>query len=192
MGELDKERWEKFAMLTATGHKRADAFFGAGYQAKNRQTATKRGVALFAKLEIKARVVEIEAELRGNAIAKAEIDREWVLRGLKTNIERAAQAKPVRDRHGKDTGQFKYEPAAVNRGYELVGKELGMFTERFQVEGLDSVIEGMSTEEIRAHIRAACTEVGLRVVDMDDDQLRDFIVRNAERVGLRVSLIAPH
>ena len=125
MGELQKERWERFAMLTATGHKRADAFFGAGYHAQTRQVATKRGVALFAKPEIKARVAEIETELRGNAIAKAEIDREWVLRGLKENIERSKQAKPVRDRQGKETGDYKYEPAAVNRGYELVGKELG-------------------------------------------------------------------
>ena len=54
------------------------------------------------------------------------------------------------------------------------------------------MIEGMSTEEIRTYIRTAATEVGLRMVDMNDDELRDFIVRNAERVGLHVTPVQPH
>ncbi len=47
MRELGNPRREKFAKLTATGHKRADAYIGAGYHTKSRDVATKRGVALF-------------------------------------------------------------------------------------------------------------------------------------------------
>jgi hypothetical protein len=94
MSELSNPRHEKFAKLTATGHKRADAYIGAGYDTKSRNVATKCGVALSARVEIKARVAEIETELRENSLRKAEVDREWVLKGLKENIERAGQAKP--------------------------------------------------------------------------------------------------
>ena len=100
-------RWEKFAKLTAMGSKRADAYLGSGYSAKTRKAAEKRGVGLYARLEVKARVTEIENELRENSILKAEVDREWVLRGLKENIERASQAKPVLNRQGQPTGQYK-------------------------------------------------------------------------------------
>ena len=192
MAELDNPRWEKFAELTATGSKRADAYLAAGYSTKTRQAATKRGVALFAKPEVKARVTELETELRENSLAKAELDREWVLRGLKDNIERAGQVKPVLNRRGEATGQYKYEPSAVNRGYELVGKELGMFADRLVMDNLDEKLEGMSGEELRSFVRAAATEVGLRMVEMNDDELRVFIMRNAERVGLHVEPAPTH
>ncbi len=183
--ELGNPRHEQFAKLTATGHKRADAYVGAGYQTGTRKVATKRGVALFAKLEIKARVTEIEEELRKNSIAKAEVDREWVLRGLKTNIERASQTKPVLNRKGEPTGEFKYEPSAVNRGYELVGKELGMFADRLVLDNLDEELEGMTHTELRAFVRAAAADVGLRVVEMNDDEWRTAIRRHGPRLGFR-------
>ena len=64
MGELGNPRHEKFAKLTATGAKRADAYLAAGYHTKTREVATKRGVRLYARSEIRARVTEIETELR--------------------------------------------------------------------------------------------------------------------------------
>ena len=192
MAKLDNPRWEKFAELTATGQKRADAYIGAGYRTKTREVATKRGGALYAKPEIKARVTEIETALRENSVLRAEVDREWVLRGLKENIHRASQVKPVLNRQGEPTGQYKYEPSAVNRGYELVGKELGMFVERYSMENLDAELEGKSGDELRALVRTAASEVGLRMVEMNDDELRDFILRNAERVGLQVAPAPTH
>ena len=192
MGELGNPRHEKFAKLTATGHKRADAYLAAGYHTKSRDVATKRGVALYAKLDVKARVAELETDLRENSLSRAEVDREWVVRGLKDNIERASQTKPVLNRQGEPTGQFKYEPAAVNRGLELMGKELGMFADRVVFDDLDKELEGLSGEELRTFVRTAASEVGLRVVDMNDGEVRDFILRNAERVGLRVERAPTH
>ena len=90
------------------------------------------------------------------------------------------------NRQGEPTGQYKYEPSAVNRGYELVGKELGMFTERLVLDNLDSELEGMSHDDLRKYVRAMAGEVGLRVVEMNDDEVRDFIFRHAERVGRQV------
>ena len=149
-------------------------------------------MALYATPEIKARVIGIEAELRGNSLARAEIDREWVLRGLKENIHRASQVKPVLNRQGEPTGQYKYEPGAVNRGYELVGKELGMFVERFSMESLDATLEGMNSQELRAFMRSAAIEVGLRMLDMTDDETRVFILKHAPRVGLKATPAPVH
>lgn len=192
MAKLDNPRWEKFAELTATGQKRADAYIGAGYRTKTREVATKRGGALYAKLEIKARVTEIETALRENSVLRAEVDREWVLRGLKENIHRASQVKPVLNRQGEPTGQYKYEPSAVNRGYELVGKELGMFVERYSMENLDATLEGLSGDELRAFLRVAAMEVGLRMLDMTEDETRQFILKHAPRLGLEVTPAPVH
>ena len=67
----------RIASSVATGSKRADAYVGAGYSTRTRKIATKRGVELFAKPE--ARVAEIEKELRDSAIARAGMNREWVM-----------------------------------------------------------------------------------------------------------------
>ena len=187
MGELGNPRHEKFAKLTATGSKRADAYLGAGYHTKTREVATKRGVRLYARPDVKARVTEIETQLRENALAQAELDRAWVLRGLKENIEKSSQVKPVLDRRGNPTGLYKYEPSSVNKAYELVGKELGMFADRFIVQDLDAELEGKTPAELRAFVKGMCSEVGLRCIEMNDDELRQFILRNSERVGLQVT-----
>jgi phage terminase small subunit len=59
-----------------------------------------------------------------------EIDADFVLKRLQENLERAMQAEPVRDSHGKPTGEYRYDGAVANRALELLGKHLGMFTDR--------------------------------------------------------------
>jgi len=185
MPKLNNPRWEKFAKCTATGMKRPDAYEAAGYKASNRKAASKRGVNLYSKPQIKGRVAELEEDLREDTLSQAEIDRSYVLTNLKQNSERAQQAVPMVDRSGNTTGEFKLDTSASNRALELMGKEVGMFQDRFDTEGLDAKIKDMTTLEVRAAIRAAATDVGLRMVEMDDEQLRTFILINAPRVGLR-------
>ena len=115
-----------------------------------------------------------------------------MIRGLKENIEKSSQTTPVRNRQGEPTGTFKYEPAACNRAYELLGKELGMFVERFSVANLDNELDGMSPEQLRSFIGAAAMQAGLRLVDMNDESTKKFILANAERVGLEVSEMPLH
>ena len=68
------------------------------------------------------------------AVTRACIDRDYVLAGLKENFERAMQYKPVLDGKGKPTGEYAYSGAVANRALELLGKDLGMFSN----EGADS------------------------------------------------------
>jgi len=192
MPKLRNPRWEELAKLTAMGHKRADAYLGAGFEARKHGKPDRRSAAnrcsrlIMSHPEIQARITELETELRENALKQAEVDRDFVLRGLKDNIEKASQAKALRDREGNETGEYSYQGSVVNRGLELMGKELGMFAERFLVGDLDSELAGMDPQQLRQFIRGAATEVGLRMVDMNDDDTRAFIQANCERVGLRV------
>ena len=50
------------------------------------------------------------------------------------------QAVAVRGNDGKATGEYRYEGSVANRALELLGKELGMFVERHEVDQTTMVI----------------------------------------------------
>ncbi len=194
MPKLDQPRWEEFAKQRAGGSKLSDAYLGSGFRVdakKGRQrttTATNRaGKLLRLHPEIGARIAELEDEYRAKAAEKADVDRAYVLNELKENIERSKAETPVLDRDGNQTGVYKREGSVINRGAELIGKELGMFADRVLTGTLDGELEGMSREQLRGFIRAACNEVGLRMIDMTDDQKREWIYTQAPKLDLIVT-----
>lgn len=183
---LDNARHEKFCQLTAQGFKRHEAYNQAGYDCKSKQVAMQSGVKLFQRPTIKARVLEIEQTLSEKALTNAGLDRLWVLNGIKANIERAIQAKPVLDKQGRPTGTYKADLAVANRGYEMIGKEFNMFGDRVTFEGLDGELDGMNGDQLRTFLRGIVSEVGMRVVEMSREEKREWIIREAPGVGLRV------
>ena len=74
------------------------------------------------------------------------------------------QVVPVRDRSGRETGNFKYDGMVANRALELLGKELGMFRDaidhthknldkdptKWTKEQLDEVIAAFEREQPEA------------------------------------------
>lgn len=74
------------------------------------------------------------AERQAELAAENGLSQQWVLDRLKENAARAAQAEPVLDSKGKPTGEYQYEGAVVNRSVELIGKHLGMFVDRQEVQ----------------------------------------------------------
>lgn len=193
MPKLKNPRWEEFAKQKAIGQKNADAYFAAGFEVNGkkgsarRRTASNRACRLTREHpEIDARIEELTTKAREDAIERSTLDRNYVLDKLKANIERASQAIPVLDRDGRETGEYKFDGAVVNRGSELLGKELGMFADRTLIGSLDGELEGMTNEQLRAYVRSLCNEIGLRMVDMDEEQTREWIVANAPKVGLKV------
>ncbi len=62
-----------------------------------------------------------------------------------------------------------------------------MFVERFSNENLDAQLEGMDRQEILATVKALVSEVGLRTLDMTDDETRAWILKHAPRLGLEVT-----
>ena len=187
MPELRNPRWEAFARFTAIGKKRAEAHKLAGYTAKTAKTHANLATRLLTKPEVKARVTEIEEELRTNAVAKAGLDREYVLTELRKNHEKCATPEPVIGRDGEPSGEMKFNAAGSNKALELMGKELGRFADRLILDDFDEHLQGMNGEDLRAFVASVASEVGIRVVNQSDEQSRDWIQKTAARLGRRVT-----
>ncbi|MCX8129759.1 MAG: terminase small subunit [Clostridia bacterium] len=63
---------------------------------------------------------------------KIDINSQWVLKRLVELSERCMQGTPVYDKEGNETGEWKFEANAANRSLELIGKHLGMFTDKVE------------------------------------------------------------
>jgi len=88
-----------------------------------------------------AHVASHIAELMKSRASEYEISQGWVIERLIDTYRKAAEAVPVTDFRGNETGQFKFDSQGANRSLELIGKHLGMFADRLKVEGqLEQVI----------------------------------------------------
>src|SRR5215469_2792550 len=121
MGLLSNAKHEMFAQAIVRGTPITKAYVVAGYPAN-------RGNASRLRLHegIKARITELQGQKTAavelaqlSAAERVGVDQFWVLRSLKRN---AVMAMRVGDR------------AAAARSLELIGKHLGMFIERKQID----------------------------------------------------------
>lgn len=100
----------------------------AGYSAA---TAEQQASRLLRSVKVKAMVDEAMAE----RAARTEITADWVLGNLKSIAERCMQQEAVRGPDGEPSGEFKFDASGANRALELIGKHLGMFTDRVEHSG---------------------------------------------------------
>lgn len=102
----------------------------AGYSVK---TAGSQAHDLLKKPEIQ----EFVSSCATSRAKSVEITAEYVLSTIKNTIERCAQAEPVFDREGVETGEYKFDSAAVLKGSELLGKYLKLFTDKVDLQSSD-------------------------------------------------------
>jgi phage terminase small subunit len=121
MAILRNPRWERFAQELAGGTTAGQAYELAGFS-PNPANAWR----LHQREEIGRRIDEIlDQKQRAadkaveNAAEKAGVDAFWVMRRLRTNSVLAAR---------------RGDTAASNRAAELIGKHIGMFIEKKQIE----------------------------------------------------------
>mgnify|MGYP001579593826 CR=1 FL=1 len=95
------------------------------------------------------------AAVKANLASAAErngVTVDWAFSRLHENVERSLQAIPVLDREGKPTGEYQYEPAAVNRGVELAMKHLKLLGDEATPAEVHNtlIFQGFTIEELRA------------------------------------------
>lgn len=98
----------------------------AGYSAK---TAEQQGPRLLGNVGVAEAIRTAQAE----RAERVQVTADWVVGRLVENVERAMQTEPVRDREGNETGEYVYAGAVANKALELLGKHLGLFTDRVDV-----------------------------------------------------------
>jgi phage terminase small subunit len=106
------------------------AYKRAGYKADG-HSAESAAARLLSNVEV-AQQVQAAMDKRSNDLG---IDAQYVLKTIRDTMERCAQAVPVRDRDGGETGEYKFDASAVLKGAELLGKHLKMFTDKTELSG---------------------------------------------------------
>ncbi len=108
----------------------AGAYKRAGYSVTNDHAAAAGAHRLLTNVDIQKAIAAAQ-----QARAKStELTQEFVVNKLRENLARAMQETPVCDREGNPTGEFTYQGAVANKALELLGKHLGMFADKHEVE----------------------------------------------------------
>jgi Terminase small subunit len=120
MSVLDNQKHEAFAQAYVRTNNGVKAAIEAGYAPSgSRNAASVRAAGLMKNAKVKARIDELQQQLTKKASQAVALDRAWVLDRLKQNADLALDEK---------------DRSAANRALELLGKEIGMFVERKQLQ----------------------------------------------------------
>ncbi len=151
MPELKNPRHERHVQGLAAGKTSDQAYVDAGFKPDRHNAAR-----LTTKDHIQARL----AELQRKAAEKAVVDKAWVLRRLRENVERAMQIEPVLDAKGKPTGVFNYQGSVANQAIKLLGQDMGMFVERKEV-GKPGEFDQLTDAEIKRELEREFKALGI-------------------------------
>ena len=115
---------------------------------------------------VKARINDLSVEVSQRVIEAAAVNKGWVIDRLKKVVERCMQAEPVMkmvDGELQETGEYKFDSSGANKALELIGKELGMFSTKIDVNHNHMVT--MSDAQLKAQANALAAELGLPLLE---------------------------
>jgi len=105
----------------------------AGY---SEDTARQIASQNLSKVNVADRIAELQAERSNRTL----VDADYVIKGLLEVHKRCLQAEPVMVR-GEDgmeeSGEFKFEHSGANKSLELLGKHLGIFTDKLDIRATE-------------------------------------------------------
>ena len=99
----------------------------AGYSQK---TANEQGTQQLVKLSVQSEVKRLLDE----RARRVEVDADFVVRALVENVQRSMQAVAMLDSDGNPIGEYRYNGAVANKALELLGRHLGMFIDKHEIE----------------------------------------------------------
>lgn len=104
----------------------------AGY---SERSARVNGPRMLSNADVSARVKEIQEE----RMHQLGLDAYWVLKRLKDTSDRCMQAEPVVEwdrinNEWRETGEYQFDSQGSNRAAELIGKHIGMFTDKIKMD----------------------------------------------------------
>ena len=105
----------------------------AGYSVK---TAYRQGADLLQKTSIREAIEKAQAK----RARRVEVTQDYVLSNLVEVVERSMQRAPVTDRKGEQVTDeegravWTFDAKNANRALELLGKHLGIFTDKIRAE----------------------------------------------------------
>lgn len=129
----------------------------AGYSAK---TANREGTRLLSKAVIRSRVEAATAKRS----ERVELTQDYVITGIREVVERCMQKIPVLDGDGVPSGEWRFEPNATLKGYELLAKHLGMLRDRISLENPDgsALVEGNALQSMAAILAVSAGTVSTK------------------------------
>jgi hypothetical protein len=139
MPVLKNARQEEFCHRVAEGESQTQAYINSGYSKVGAHGHSSRlvavGIVASRIAEIKANITRIEEEKDRKLEQKVGVTRAWILEELQ-GVVNDSKIAPV-------------NLSARNRALELMGKELGMFSDRMQVSGTEGgpmhyIVEGLA------------------------------------------------
>ena len=81
----------------------------------------------------KPAILENIAKLRKDQATRTLVDADYVINGLLSVHKRCMQEEAVTDKEGGSTGEYKFEHSGANKSLELLGKHLGIFSEKLDI-----------------------------------------------------------
>lgn len=149
----------------------------AGYSERSASVTAAR---LLTNAKISTRV----KELMKNRADKLNLDAYWVLKRLKDVSDRSMQAEPITEwdySKGEmvETGEYQFDSNGANRATELIGKHLGMFDPKLN---LQMTMMKAQIEKIKAETKNEEKGSPKTIILTNEDEMRRVIEeRKAKR-----------
>ena len=161
MPALKDVRRERFCQEVAHGKSHAQAYLAAGFSGDPKRAA-KNGESMVRESKwAKVRIDEIRREALEKAESAMWLNQKYVLAESEELWKRLMQKKPVLDRQGNETGEWKFEASAAVKLHQLRGLQVGLYNpEKKSRHGKLDPLENMDEAQLTQFIGRSLKELG--------------------------------
>lgn len=171
MPVLKNPRWEAYAQLIAQGIEAKEAWGRLSPNIKNNASFSASLSRMKKQPQVIARIEElvksnddIRIQETAAVYRKVVLSREWVIDQLVENVNRCMKNVKVLGSRGAPTGVYKFDSQGATRALELLGREIGMFIDRKQVD-INAEFRSMTDADLRRIIQENQDVFGMKLIE---------------------------